>query len=62
MHPGFTHHDRCRNAAVTMHIATNTETTEITPTTPGLKRLGLLVAPLRPVCVDFIVIVNVGDP
>lgn len=46
---------------MTMQTATNTETTEIAPTTPGLKRLEAREAPL---CVDpagFIVTVNVGD-
>lgn len=49
---------------MTMQIATNTETTEIAPTTPGLKRLEAREAPPWVACVDpagFIVTVNVGD-
>lgn len=62
MHLGFIHHNQCRATAVTMHIATSTETTEIAPTTPGLKRLELLGALLWLGCVDFIVTVSVGGP
>jgi hypothetical protein len=62
MHLGFIHHNRWRTSAMNMHTATNTETAEIAPTTPGLKRLESLEAPLRLVCVAFIVTVNVGDP